>query len=1004
MKTATTDRLTTAYLQKLSRYNFFATALAVLIITTSLFWMLFCLGGRETTVTGVNVIYVLTLLLSTIWACQTAYRARFGPLQQPGRYQIAWLLISIGFFFQWVGGFLYAYQASEVPVPSLSDLFLVLAYPITFIGILLLPTALRFRTRMGLDALITGLCILGIVWFFIIGPAYFQYVHQPLSFLALLKLAIDLFYPCGDLVLLLTILLLIQRGVEPAILFSLLVFGLGSLVSTWADAAYAYTAILLNVYHEGTISIDLFWQIGYLLSGLTGLYQYNALARSAYRNKLHQQDINPGLHGTEVISHVLAQARIWQYFQSLFVYIPLTLMLILVAYGEAMHDNATSSCLAVLSALIGILVAIRYFLTNRENSMLVSEREQRRQETERLRSLVAQLTEILDIDSLRERIVNMVTSELGLDATMLLLIEDPNAPPNSSPHLLVSVSPCSANRCNWRIQGENILYKVYLANKEIELHWAYHVIETPPEVRAWQQEQHITDMSFFPLSYQGRVLGTLGVARRETFNLAPRDTATITVFCEQISRMVEHAYLYHEAHERETFARAMVNIATRLNAAAIEPAEISQLICEEGAHALKADYVLLYTLNAREDQLVPLASYAGDQESVLKLSNWPPIQLHAYEAQPFHSLQPTILYTSSVFTSPTHTFPLALPAPQVARPASTLPTPSLLAKETFPAQIPTLRDKLARHLVHTAILAPLTSGGKPVGLLVFARTRLIHAPDKRDFDISDLPAAQEFVEQAGVAFTNAQLYQRLHTAHQRLQELDQLKDQFMITASHELRTPLTAVQGYIELMAQYGETLPPDQRQEFLQKAQRGCEELAVLLGNVMDASRLEIEAGIKPALLKRVSVPDMVENVIVLIEPHITQEQREIHLHIQQGLSVLADPVRLRQVLMNISVNALKYSPARTPLGFSASTDPAGPYAVISISDKGKGIKPQDQVHLFQRFVRLESDINSPIRGSGLGLYISRRLIEAMDGKIWIESRGIPGEGSTFHIQLPLA
>ena len=76
----------------------------------------------------------------------------------------------------------------------------------------------------------------------------------------------------------------------------------------------------------------------------------------------------------------------------------------------------------------------------------------------------------------------------------------------------------------------------------------------------------------------------------------------------------------------------------------------------------------------------------------------------------------------------------------------------------------------------------------------------------------------------------------------------------------------------------------------------------------------------------------------------------------------------------------------------------------IISVSDQGKGITPQDQARLFQRFYRLESDMNSPVRGSGLGLYISRRLIEAMGGKIWIESSGIPGGGSTFHILLPMA
>jgi signal transduction histidine kinase len=249
-----------------------------------------------------------------------------------------------------------------------------------------------------------------------------------------------------------------------------------------------------------------------------------------------------------------------------------------------------------------------------------------------------------------------------------------------------------------------------------------------------------------------------------------------------------------------------------------------------------------------------------------------------------------------------------------------------------------------------------------------------------------------------------QLYQHLQTAHQRLRELDHLKDQFLMTASHELRTPLTAVQGYIELLAEFHDILPADQRWECLQKARRSCNELVLLLNHVMDVGRLEVEAGLNSAHRERVSVQDMVQSVVNLIEPQVTHEQREVHRHIPPHLCVQADTGRLRQVLLNLSTNALKYSPQGTPITFSARAATDSPSeAVISVTDKGKGIAPQDQARVFQRFVRLERDMNSPIRGSGLGLYISQRLIEAMGGKIWIESKGIAGEGTTFHIQLPI-
>jgi signal transduction histidine kinase len=239
-----------------------------------------------------------------------------------------------------------------------------------------------------------------------------------------------------------------------------------------------------------------------------------------------------------------------------------------------------------------------------------------------------------------------------------------------------------------------------------------------------------------------------------------------------------------------------------------------------------------------------------------------------------------------------------------------------------------------------------------------------------------------------------------------LKELDHLKDQFMVTASHELRTPLTAVQGYIELLAQFDDALGAEQKKEFLHKARRSCDELVIILENVMDASQLDMEGGVQTTHLERVPLQTMIDSIMNLLEPGLAKEKREVYLNIPAGLAVQADARHLSQVLLNLSVNALKYSSPTTPLAFSARIvrNQQQQSVVVSITDKGKGIAVQDQARLFQRFLRLESDINSPIRGSGLGLYISRRLIEAMGGKIWVESRGMPGEGSTFHVQLALA
>src|SRR5258708_29828683 len=240
-------------------------------------------------------------------------------------------------------------------------------------------------------------------------------------------------------------------------------------------------------------------------------------------------------------------------------------------------------------------------------------------------------------------------------------------------------------------------------------------------------------------------------------------------------------------------------------------------ICTEGANALQADYTLLY-VNDYNGQLVPAAIYVNEREPVTRPGDWPLIQRHEFEARALGSLQPVLIQINDLSTGSGH-FPAvssgSLPAVSGKTPAVIAPSAQQSFSDTLPRRIPTgglrgprnptLREVLQQRNVPTAILAPLISGNTAVRLLVLARSIHAQAQQKKALATADLPQAQDFAEQAAIAFTNAQLYQELRNAHQQLQQLDQMKDQFMITASHDLRTPLTAVQGYLELLAEYGE-------------------------------------------------------------------------------------------------------------------------------------------------------------------------------------------------------
>jgi signal transduction histidine kinase len=230
---------------------------------------------------------------------------------------------------------------------------------------------------------------------------------------------------------------------------------------------------------------------------------------------------------------------------------------------------------------------------------------------------------------------------------------------------------------------------------------------------------------------------------------------------------------------------------------------------------------------------------------------------------------------------------------------------------------------------------------------------------------------------------------------------------------------LTAIQGYLELLGAFGEVIDEEAKLRFLNNARRACEELVLLLGNVMDTSRVD-QDGVS-LNLGPVKVFSTVQLILEILEPTIAREKRPVEVRIPDDLYVWVDDLRLRQVLLNLVGNALKYTSAFSKIEITAKgvdgdtlhERPLSPdghlldtscdqFVIIAVKDGGPGIGVQDQGRLFTKFMRLDSALNSIQRGAGLGLYLCRQLTEAMGGRIWIESQGIPGEGSTFVVALP--
>ncbi len=319
------------------------------------------------------------------------------------------------------------------------------------------------------------------------------------------------------------------------------------------------------------------------------------------------------------------------------------------------------------------------------------------------------------------------------------------------------------------------------------------------------------------------------------------------------------------------------------------------------------------------------------------------------------------------------------------------------------------------HPSESLLFVPIRYGDEVLGMLS-AQSYQPHAYTRRHLEL-----LREISVQAGLAILNARLNVELREAMQQAQESERLKNHFLMTASHELRTPLTAVQGYLELLGNFYDTLDDEAKLRFIGNARRACEELVLLLGNVMDTSRIDQEQ--VPLNLCSVQLINAVQLILEILEPTLAREERPVQVSIADTIHVWVDELRLRQILLNLVGNALKYTDAPTAIALSAEQielhalnqrladvkqpaleHEAREFVIVAVRDCGPGIQAEDQQRLFTKFMRLESALNSIQRGAGLGLYLCRQLTEAMGGRIWVESTGIAGVGSTFLVALPLA
>jgi signal transduction histidine kinase/CheY-like chemotaxis protein len=299
------------------------------------------------------------------------------------------------------------------------------------------------------------------------------------------------------------------------------------------------------------------------------------------------------------------------------------------------------------------------------------------------------------------------------------------------------------------------------------------------------------------------------------------------------------------------------------------------------------------------------------------------------------------------------------------------------------------------------IAVPLIREGEPIGSLFVMR-------DKVPFLEKETALLRTFADQAVIAVENARLFEELQSRtgelQSRTQELEAAsgaKSDFLSRMSHELRTPLNAIIGFAEIMAMDAST--SSRQQDRVQHILAGGRHLLGLINEVLDIAR--IESGRLSLSLEPVPLDGVVQEVFDLERP--LAEEAGVELNIEEadtfGVVVQADRQRLRQVILNLVGNAVKYNRrgGRVTLSVKKASSEAERKARLTVADTGPGIEAEQIGRLFEPFERLSAD-SSSVEGTGLGLAIARGLVDAMGGSIGVESA--MGEGSAFWIELPLA
>ncbi len=520
----------------------------------------------------------------------------------------------------------------------------------------------------------------------------------------------------------------------------------------------------------------------------------------------------------------------------------------------------------------------------------------------------------------------------------------------------------------------------------------------------WGDQHKAGSFLLLPMKMFNRVIGSLCLTSQYAHAYQAEEIQVLETMVQIITVSIENAKLYdrsrqslREARQREE-ALAGLNSALQSISTVLNTAELVQKFVESASRLVEAEMSIFFQLSPDKQYIIAQAAYEPrrtllDEEEL------------------------AVAASTGALTNDYHPELIA---------SIRIPFKGTVLEQMVSASFFYLDEPMAEELAKIsaeegAIFLRETGIQKMLMVPVLYQTELIgilgvHTPQQSHiFRPSDIGMLLAICGQAASAIRNAQLFAEIQEAYAEQQRLDKLKDEFLVTASHELRTPLSAISGYATLLKRQSNRLNPQQILRFASKITGATQQLTDLVSSMTEAAKIGTVDKKLDLQIGPVQMQPATEMAINMLSVNIEQK---IVFQVESDLWVQGDPLRVRQVISNLLDNAAKYSPPDGRIEILAGgtildkvdvpedqsdieADPDMPIVLVHVYDEGEGILPEDQKRIFEKFVRAPRSLTTPVRGSGLGLYICRRYVEAMGGRLWLQ-HSIPGEGSAFSFYLP--